>query len=149
MISSYKYSDSLIRVEESKGDIVIEDMNNTFSELLFNADADYLKEKLFRGFLKNEYEQAQKNGIKYAKTSSYAQASKKYAVESILFKKDLSRHKSNFEFIIDNKTVIIGLEDVLVNISLDKKSSYDHSFDLSQGSFALGTVFCYCINRFI
>ena len=42
--------------------------------------------------------------------------------------------------VIVEKTVIIGFDEILANVSLDEIEYYDESFEISQNDLKLGTV---------
>ena len=45
--------------------------------------------------------------------------------------------------VIVEKTVIIGFDDILANVSLYEIDYYDESFEISQNDLKLGTVFIF------
>ena len=119
----------MTKLEELKGDTSIEEtkiLDNNFNEMLKDMPEDYLDRRLSNEEIKNSYRNCSKNWIKYRETQAYLQAKCKYLTEEKQFKKDLVNYEGNIALnYIGRKTVIIGLDGVLANFSLEVIKNYE------------------------
>eukprot|EP01022_Parablepharisma_sp_SALTPOND_P032564 TRINITY_DN853_c0_g1_i1.p1 TRINITY_DN853_c0_g1~~TRINITY_DN853_c0_g1_i1.p1 ORF type:complete len:264 (-),score=-22.16 TRINITY_DN853_c0_g1_i1:90-881(-) len=87
---------------------------------------------------------------RYKGTQAYDQAEAKYRPDKNRFQKDLSLFSSMTCYpilkLIGKKTVIIGLEDVLAQLSIEEIKDHNLALPVMQDSLLLGMVFsCYFI----
>lgn len=122
-------------MEESKGDIVTDGAKESISldELTSAVVGNYFEDRLFEDDVKGGYLKSLKDNKNYKKTQTYVQAKKLYEPEEAKFRKDLFLHK-------DRQTIVLGLEGVLVRLSLEEMRNCDATFEVSQNELVLGTV---------
>jgi hypothetical protein len=114
-----------------------------FQKLQAEGKENYIEDKLAVDGLKREYMQSAEEQIKYKRTIAYQQVTVRDAEYQARFVKGKAherKHCRRFMMLIDKKTIILGLEDVLVTLSLAPIDNFDKELPIIQGLNILATV---------
>ena len=113
-----------------------------FQQLVSTVMGNYLKEKLCDPKVKELYLSYAGALAAYKGTRKYAEIESRGETIRGLYRKDFRRFSGTLKVLIavGQKTLIIGLEDVLADISAIPVDDYDEEVNLSHGSSTLGTV---------
>jgi hypothetical protein len=113
-----------------------------FQELLLSVQAKYLQERLHDPSVKKLYLSYAGAYASYKYTRAYSEVEQRGEAIRARYYKDHHRFSGTFLHLIavGQKTIIVGLEDVLVMISATPLEEYDEAVHLSHGAQTLGTV---------
>lgn len=117
---------------------------SSFELLIRDLSDNYFNDRLEDFAIRESYSKHSKDLMCYKRTSAYSQVKKRADADPYLYGKDLAKFAGSMQrnnlFAIDRKTLVLGLEDVLVTMSMEKVDDYDLVVPVCQSSVLLGEV---------
>ena len=114
-----------------------------FRELMNEVVGNFLEDKVCDHETRADYQRFLQEQNKIKNLAVYKQALLDFEQNSGKYRKNVAGYRGKFiayNLLIDKKTLILGLEDVLLTATTEAIDGYDKKVEVFQGSIVLGSV---------